>query len=46
MENFDATVLTPATPRMAADFSVHPIDLGAGVSASVLTLGTQILLSG
>jgi EmrB/QacA subfamily drug resistance transporter len=46
MENLDATVITPALPRMAASLAVHPVDLNVGVSAYMLALGVFIPVSG
>jgi EmrB/QacA subfamily drug resistance transporter len=46
MENLDATVITPAIPRMAQSFAVRPVDLDSGVSAYMLTLGIFIPVSG
>jgi EmrB/QacA subfamily drug resistance transporter len=46
LENLDGTIITPALPVMARSFSVHPVDLNAGVSAYMLTLGVMIPLSG
>lgn len=46
MENLDATVITPAIPRMASSFAVQPVDLNSGVSAYMLTLGIFIPVSG
>jgi EmrB/QacA subfamily drug resistance transporter len=46
MENLDATVITPAIPKMAASFAVRPVDLNTGVSAYMLTLGVFIPVSG
>ncbi|MCS0494438.1 MFS transporter [Ancylobacter sp. MQZ15Z-1] len=46
MENLDGTILVTALPAMARSFGVHPVDLGIGVSAYVLTLAMLIPLSG
>lgn len=46
MENLDATVITPAIPRMAASFGVPPVALNTGISAYMLTLGIFIPASG
>lgn len=46
MENLDATVITPAIPAMAQSFGVAPVDLSAGISAYMLTLGVFIPVSG
>lgn len=46
MENLDGTILVTALPEMARSFGVHPVDLGIGVSAYVLTLAMLIPLSG
>jgi len=46
MENLDGTILVTALPEMAQSFGVHPVDLGIGVSAYVLTLAILIPLSG
>lgn len=46
MENLDATVIIPAIPAIAREFSVQPIDLNIGVSAYMLTLGMFIPMSG
>ncbi|TKI03741.1 MFS transporter [Martelella alba] len=46
MENLDATVITPAIPAMAHSFAVLPVDLNAGVSVYMLTLGVLIPISG
>jgi EmrB/QacA subfamily drug resistance transporter len=46
MENLDATVITPAIPKMALSFAVPPVALNTGVSAYMLTLGIFIPVSG
>ncbi|WP_337267531.1 MFS transporter [Oryzifoliimicrobium ureilyticus] len=46
MENLDATVITPAVPQMAQSFGVAPVELNAGISAYMLTLGIFIPVSG
>jgi EmrB/QacA subfamily drug resistance transporter len=46
MENLDATVITPAIPKMASSFAVPPVALNTGVSAYMLTLGIFIPVSG
>ena len=45
MEFLDATILTPALPKMAASLGVAPVDLSPGVSAYALTLAVFILPS-
>jgi EmrB/QacA subfamily drug resistance transporter len=46
MENLDATIITPAIPRMAESFAVQPVDLNTSISAYMLTLGIFIPVSG
>jgi EmrB/QacA subfamily drug resistance transporter len=46
MENLDATIITPAIPDIASSFQVRPVDLNAGVSAYMLTVGLFIPASG
>ncbi len=46
MENLDATIITPAIPQIASSFGVRPVDLNAGVSAYMLTVGIFIPASG
>ena len=46
MENLDGTVITTAVPDIARSFGVAPLDLNIGVSASLLTLGVFIPISG
>jgi EmrB/QacA subfamily drug resistance transporter len=46
MENLDASVITPAIPKMAESFAVPPVALNTGVSAYMLTLGVFIPVSG
>jgi EmrB/QacA subfamily drug resistance transporter len=42
MENLDATILTTATPSIAADFGVVPADLGLAVTAYLVAVAAFI----
>jgi EmrB/QacA subfamily drug resistance transporter len=46
MEFFDATVIAPAAPHIAASFGVPPVQVNVAVTAYVLTLAVLIPVSG
>jgi len=46
MQNLDGTVIVTALPQMAKTFGVSPVDLGAGISAYLMTLALLIPASG
>lgn len=46
MENLDATVITPAIPKIAQTLHAIPVSLNTAVSAYMLTLGVFIPVSG